>query len=59
MEQFKSYLTKTNLSPITITNYIRQLSKFNADLHGDEKTLIKHIKDIYKIGSQRQKFENV
>lgn len=54
MEEFKSYLTKTNLSPITITNYIRQLSRFNADLHGDERSLIKHIKDNYNMGSQRQ-----
>jgi len=54
MEQFKSYLTKTNLSPITITGYIRHLSKFNADLHADERSLIKHVKDNYNMGSQRQ-----
>ena len=54
MEEFKKYIESSGLSPITITNYIRQLSKFNADLHGDERSLIKHITQNYKIGSQRQ-----
>jgi hypothetical protein len=54
MNDFKKYIESSGLSPITITNYIRQLSRFNADLHADERSLIKHIKDNYKIGSQRQ-----
>jgi len=54
MNDFKKYIEASGLSPITITNYIRQLSRFNADLHGDERSLIKFIKDNYKIGSQRQ-----
>lgn len=54
MEEFKSYLIKTNLNPNTINAHIRHLSKYTGDLHDTEKHIIKHVKDNYDIGSQRQ-----
>jgi hypothetical protein len=54
MEQFKSYLTKTNLSPITINGHLRHLSSYNGNLHDDERSIIKHVKDNYTVGSRRQ-----
>jgi hypothetical protein len=54
MEEFKSYLLKTNLNPNTIHSHIRHLSKFDGDLHDTEKALIKYVKENYNIGSQRQ-----
>ena len=54
MEEFKSYLTKTNLSPITITGHLRHLSSYHGNLHDTEKNIINYVKENYKIGSQRQ-----
>ena len=54
MEKFKSYLTKTNLSPITITGHLRHLSKYAGNLHDTEKNIIAHVKENYTVGSRRQ-----
>lgn len=54
MDQFKSYLMKTNLNPNTINAHIRHLSKYTGKLDTNEKDIIKHIKANYDVGSQRQ-----
>jgi hypothetical protein len=54
MDEFKSYLIKTNLNPTTIKAHLRHLSLYKADLHDTEKNIIKHIKNNYNLGSQRQ-----
>ena len=54
MEEFKKFLAGTNLSPITITGHLRHLSSYNANLHADERDIIKHVKDNYTVGSRRQ-----